>query len=221
MTNPESRPLPLVRRYFPAASDEQYEKLCHLGEVVREWNEYVNLISRKDIENLEERHILHSLAIARVWMSEDHAPAAGTTVADLGTGGGFPGTPLAILFPEVEFTLIDFVGKKAHAVNDMTGTLGLANVEVVCERAENITQHFDIVLGRAVSRIPQFLESATPLLKRDSQKSQAHGIYYFKGTHFREELADHPTQPTHVWELNTFFEEPFFAEKFLLQFSDG
>lgn len=211
MTNDSIPELPLIRRYFPELTDDQHSQLGRMAEALREWNGHVNLISRKDIENLEERHILHSLAIAKAWQ-----PAAGTAIADVGTGGGLPGLPLAIVFPECRFTLIDFVGKKANAVDDIVGQLGLKNVEVIAERAENIHAKFDAILGRAVAKLPQFLECAMPLLKK---RSVDHSVFYFKGTHYREELADHPIQPVQIWELSQFFEEPFFVEKFLLRFA--
>eukprot|EP00913_Durusdinium_trenchii_P022841 g21445.t1 len=210
LTDETTNELPLIRRYFPEIPNEQYATLCAFADEIRAWNAQVNLISRKDIVNLEERHILHSLAIARVW-----SPEPGTRIADVGTGGGLPGMPLAILYPESRFTLIDFVGKKARAVADMADHLKLDNVEVISDRAENIEPQFDVVLGRAVSKLPDFLACVQPMLKPDSPHR---GVYYFKGTHYRDELAGHPIQPETIWELSEFFDEPYFVEKFLLRF---
>lgn len=203
-----------VRRFFPDLQPEQFELLGRLGELVCKWNERVNLVSRKDIENLEERHLLHSLAVARVLR-----PAAGTRIADIGTGGGFPGLPLAVLFPDCLFTLIDSIAKKGRAVESITEALGLANVRVVTKRAENVRGKFDFVLGRAVTVLPKFLGWTAPLLdEKGNAGSLANGVLYFKGTLYREELIGLKCQPATVWPICDFFPLPFFEDKFLLHF---
>lgn len=205
--------LTTVHRFFPELGEKQLQGLKHLHALVREWNDRVNLISRKDVENLEVHHLLHSLAIARVLK-----PAAGTRFADIGTGGGFPGLPLALLFPECQFTLIDSIAKKGRVVEAMAEELELPNVRVITRRAENIRGRYDFVLGRAVTALPKFLGWAAPLLSKGNSGSIVNGILYFKGTLYREELAGAKTQPETVWALDDFFPLPYFEDKFLLHF---
>lgn len=207
-------PLPLVRRYFPELPDDVLERLQKLAVCVVEWNAKLNLISRKDVANLEERHIVHSLAIEKVWKPERRA-----RILDLGTGGGFPGLPLAILHPKNRFTLVDSVAKKARAVEDVVAALELKNVAVVNDRAENLRKKsFDYVLGRAVAPLPRFLEWALPLIQKRNAGAPANGAFYFKGTRYRDELAESPHQPADVWSLDDWFAGEFFEEKFLLHF---
>lgn len=213
MTQQPSHALPLVRRGFPHLPEESLGRLQQLAGLVREWNARLNLISRKDIGNLEERHLLHSLAVAKVWQ-----PDAGARVADLGTGGGFPGLPLAVLFPDCRFALVESIGKKARAVAQIAAELALCNVDVLHDRAENVSARFDYVLGRAVAVLPRFLDWALPLVEPGAAGTPANGAFYFKGTRYREELADDPRQPTRIWELSELFEGEFFREKFLLYF---
>ena len=205
--------LTTVHRYFPELGDKQLQRLAHLHALVREWNDRVNLISRRDIENLEEHHLLHSLAIARVLQ-----PTVGARFADIGTGGGFPGLPLALLFPNCQLTLIDSIAKKGRAVEAMAEELELPNVRVITRRAENIRGRYDFVLGRAVTALPTFLGWAAPLLAKGNASSIANGVLYFKGTLYREELAGSKTRPETVWPLNAFFPRPYFEDKFLLHF---
>jgi 16S rRNA (guanine527-N7)-methyltransferase len=146
-------------------------------------------------------------------------PKAGTRFADVGTGGGFPGLPLAVLFPECQFTLIDSIAKKGRAVEAMAESLGLDNVGVVTKRAEKVHGRFDFVLGRAVTALPKFLEWTAPLVTPGNKSSIPNGILYFKGTLYQKELAGSKCQPARVWSLNEFFPLPFFEEKFLLHFS--
>ena len=207
-------PLPLVREFLPELPAATLERLGRLTTLVRAWNERVNLVSRKDVEHLEEHHLLHSLLATKVLR-----PAPGAHVADLGTGGGFPGLPLAIVFPNVKFTLIDSIAKKARAVDDMAAALELRNVRVMTERAEKIRDRFDYVLGRAVAPLPEFLRWSAPLLRRGEKGSLTNGVLYFKGTLWREELAGAKTQPSTVWPLHDFAPREYFAEKFLLHFA--
>ena len=208
-----SMELPLVREYFPELSEDTVVQLGRLGALVRTWNERLNLISRKDAENLEERHLLHSLTITKVWR-----PAAGATLADIGTGGGFPGLALAIVYPECEFALVDSVVKKIKAVEAMAEELGLTNVRSLPVRAESIKEKFDYVTGRAVTALPKFLGWTRPLLKPGQAGSLENGILYFKGTLWREELAEGKVQPASVWPLDEWVPREYFAEKFLLHF---
>jgi 16S rRNA (guanine527-N7)-methyltransferase len=206
-------PLPLVRAFLPELASDKLVQLGRLAALVREWNERVNLVSRRDVENLEEHHLLHSLMLAKVFR-----PAVKARVADLGTGGGFPGLPLAILHPGVSFTLVDSIAKKGRAVADIATALGLRNVRVETTRAEDLRSKFDFVLGRAVAALPEFLRWAAPLLIPGRRGSPANGVLYFKGTLWREELAGSCCQPAQVWALSDLSPRPYFAEKFLLHF---
>ena len=205
--------LPLVRQYFPELPEGTLMQLGRLGGLVKAWNERLNLISRKDAENLEERHLLHSLTMTKVLR-----PASGAKFADIGTGGGFPGLALAIVYPECEFTLIDSVVKKITAVQAMVAELGLTNVRGLSVRAETIREKFDFVTGRAVTALPAFLGWARPLLRSGNAGTPANGVLYFKGTLWREELAGGKVQPTAVWPLDTWVPREFFTDKFLLHF---
>jgi 16S rRNA (guanine527-N7)-methyltransferase len=205
--------LPLVREYFPELPPGTLTQLGRLGTCVRTWNERLNLISRKDAENLEERHLLHSLTLAKVLRPAKHAK-----FADIGTGGGFPGLALAIVYPECEFTLIDSIVKKITAVEAMVKELGLKNVRGLPVRAESIREKFDFVTGRAVTALPVFLGWAGPLLRRGAHGAPANGVLYFKGTLWREELAGSKVQPETVWPLDAWVPREFFKEKFLLHF---
>jgi 16S rRNA (guanine527-N7)-methyltransferase len=205
--------LPLVRQYFPELPEATIVQLGRLGGLVKSWNERLNLISRKDAENLEERHLLHSLTMTKVLR-----PAGGAKFADIGTGGGFPGLALAIVYPECEFALIDSVVKKITAVDAMVRELGLSNVRGLPVRAESIQEKFDYVTGRAVTALPAFLGWARPLLRPGNAGSPTNGVLYFKGTLWREELAGSALQPATVWPLDAWVPREFFTEKFLLHF---
>lgn len=205
--------LPLVREYFPELPEHTVAQLGRLGALVRAWNERLNLISRKDAENLEERHLLHSLTMTKVLRPAKHAK-----FADIGTGGGFPGLALAVVYPECDFTLIDSIGKKIAAVEAMAAALGLKNVRGRAVRAETVREKFDFVTGRAVTALPAFLGWAGPLLRRGAHGAPANGVLYFKGTLWREELAGSKVQPAEVWPLEAWVPREFFQEKFLLHF---
>jgi len=205
--------LPLVREYFPELSEDTLVHLGRLASLVLKWNGRLNLISRKDAENLEERHLLHSLTLTKVLR-----PGAGAKFADIGTGGGFPGLALAIVYPECEFALIDSVVKKIKAVDAMIEELGLTNVRTLPVRAESIKEEFDYVTGRAVTALPTFLSWARPLLQPGIAGSPANGVLYFKGTLWREELKGNKVQPAEVWPLDQWVPREYFAEKFLLYF---
>jgi 16S rRNA (guanine527-N7)-methyltransferase len=213
--SPPPPTLPLVRQHLPGLDESHLEKLAQLAALVRDWNARVNLVSRKDVDHLEEHHLLHSLLVTRVLQ-----PAAGASLVDLGTGGGFPGLPLAIVFPQCRFTLFDSVAKKGRAVADMAAALGLTNARVIIERAEKVRDRFDFVLGRAVAALPEFLGWALPRLRSGAAGAPGNGVLYFKGTLWREELADAgpQSQPASVWDLHEFAPTPYFEGKFLLHF---
>lgn len=212
-TLPEPDPLPLVREHFATLTAEQLARLGQLTALIRAQNERVNLISRKDVEHIEEHHLLHCLTATRVLKL-----AAGARVADVGTGGGFPGLPLAVVYPHARFTLVDSVAKKGRAVYEVAEALGLDNVHVITERAEKLRERFDYVLGRAVAALPEFVGWTAGLLQPGRKGEPANGILYFKGTMWRDELAPHTLRPGSVWALHDFINRPYFEEKFLLHF---
>jgi len=227
---PPPTDLPLVREFFPELGEPVLAQLVELARCILDWNTRLNLISRKDAAHIEEHHILHALTLTKVLrpspvVASEGSSAPSASFADLGTGGGFPGLVLAICYPQCRFTLVDSVGKKIAAVGEIARELGLKNVEVRAQRAETISQKFDYVTGRAVTALPTFLGWARPLLKKNSRAraeaelSANRGVYYFKGTLWREELASGLLQPTSVWPLDEWIPRPFFAEKFLLHFA--
>jgi 16S rRNA (guanine527-N7)-methyltransferase len=194
-------------KYFPELSKEQQEKYEKFGQQFREWNEKINLVSRKDIEFLFERHILHSLGIAKVIRFTE-----GTTILDVGTGGGFPGIPLAILFPDVKFTLVDSIGKKIMVVREITKALDLKNVRSYHSRAEDIPGVFDFITGRAVTDINAFYGWVKKKIKPTDQNGLPNGILYLKGGELDAELASFGSR-AQVFPLSQYFEEEFFATK--------
>ena len=207
--------LPLVQKYFPDLTPSQLEKLAQLAALTRETNERINLISRNDIIHLETRHLLHSLAAHRHFR-----PAKNARVADIGTGGGFPGLPLAILNPQATFTLIDSIAKKTRALADTAQKLGLQNIRILTARVETLRERYDYIFGRAVTALPQFLDWTTPLLRQGAAGVPDNGILYFKGTHYREELLNDPRQPAAIHDLHAEIPDPWFAEKYLLHFPE-
>jgi 16S rRNA (guanine527-N7)-methyltransferase len=196
-----------ICRYFPDFTPEQVSLLQQLEPLYRSWNERINLISRKDIDRLYERHVLHSLAIAKVVQ-----PAEGTEVLDAGTGGGFPGIPLAIAFPQCRFTLVDSVGKKVAAAREIVSALRLRNVQAAQARAEALTRKFDFVVSRAVADLPTFVGWIGDKITPGSRSSIPNGALYLKGGDLSEELKGVP-QKTDVIAISDFFGEEFFETK--------
>ena len=174
----------LILKYFPEITDEQKQQFEKLEKLYTEWNEKINVISRKDMDGLYEKHILHSLGIAKVMPFAD-----GTKVLDIGTGGGFPGIPLAILFPEVSFTLIDSIGKKIKVVEAVSEGLGLKNVTAVHGRAEKLKEKFHFVVSRAVTQMPEFLRWLKGKFEKEQFNKKHNGVLYLKGGDLAEELA--------------------------------
>ncbi|MCB0763214.1 MAG: 16S rRNA (guanine(527)-N(7))-methyltransferase RsmG, partial [Flavobacteriales bacterium] len=192
----------LLLRYFPALSAQQRAHFERLGALYPEWNERVNLISRKDMDNLYERHILHSLGIAKVVRF-----APGTRIVDVGTGGGFPLVPLAILFPESTFHGIDGIGKKITAVKGVVEGLGITNCTAEQVRSEDHKQRYDFIVSRAVTTLPEFIRMTKHLVPKGSGT-----LFYLKGGELADEVLP-LKQPITVFELKEFFEEEFFATK--------
>lgn len=206
----------LIQKYFPGLTTLQYEQLASLNTLYTEWNAKINVISRQDIENLEERHVLHSLAIAKMISFKQ-----GAAVLDLGTGGGFPGIPLAIVFPETQFTLIDGTGKKIHVVQEVANALNLNNVTAQHIRVEELKKNaaFDFVVTRAVTTIDKLLGWSQRLLKKKHQHAYPNGIIALKGGHLEGEIQLLPGKYesyTETIPITDYFSEPFFEEKFVL-----
>jgi 16S rRNA (guanine527-N7)-methyltransferase len=197
----------IVEKYFPDLAPDRRQLLRRLEPLYRRWNERINLISRKDIGCLYERHVLHSLAIAKVARLVD-----GATILDAGTGGGFPGVPLAIMFPQCRFTLADSIGKKVAAVQEIVGELSLQNVQVVRARVETLPQAFDFVVSRAVADLPTFVGWTWSKIIPGNRSSIPNGMLYLKGGDLSEELNRVP-QKSRVIALSDFFSEEFFETK--------
>lgn len=188
-------------------TDIQEQQFAALGVLYPEWNEKINLISRKDIENLNEHHILHSLAIAKVLHFEP-----GTSILDIGTGGGFPGIPLAILFPKCQFTLIDGVGKKVMVAKDIADRIGLTNVECLHERAEDEKRQFDFVVSRAVMPLPDLVKLIRKNVHHRHKNAMPNGLIVLKGGNLDAEI--HPFRNlAEVTEISSFFQGDWFKEK--------
>ena len=203
----------LILKYFPEITDEQKQQFEKLEKLYTEWNEKINVISRKDMDGLYEKHILHSLGIAKVMpFAED------TKVLDVGTGGGFPGIPLAILFPEVSFTLIDSIGKKIKVVEAVSEGLGLKNVTAVHGRAEKLKEKFHFVVSRAVTQMPEFLRWLKGKFEKEQFNEKHNGVLYLKGGDLAEELAGLRCE---IFQLKNYFQEEFFNTKKVVYLSKG
>ena len=203
----------LILKYFPEITDEQKQQFEKLEQLYTEWNEKINVISRKDMDGLYEKHILHSLGIAKVMPFAD-----GTKVLDVGTGGGFPGIPLAILFPEVSVTLIDSIGKKIKVVEAVSEGLGLKNVTAVHGRAEKLKEKFHFVVSRAVTQMPEFLRWLKGKFEKEQFNEKHNGVLYLKGGDLAEELAGLRCE---IFQLKNYFEEEFFDTKKVVYLSKG
>jgi len=198
----------LIRRYFPDLTSLQYDQLEALGPLYTDWNSKINVISRKDIDNLYEHHVLHSLAIAKVIRF-----TTGTMIADVGTGGGFPGIPLAILFPECGFTLIDSIGKKVRVAQDVATQIGLKNVVCRHERAEEEKDKYEFILSRGVMPLPDLCQVAGRMIDRKMQRNAyPNGVICLKGGDLSAEISKF-RKVAEVTEISKFFTEEFFKDK--------
>jgi 16S rRNA (guanine527-N7)-methyltransferase len=201
----------IIHKYFPDLTEKQIEQFTDLQQIYQHWNAQINVISRKNMDSLYTNHILHSLAIAKVIQFEK-----GTKILDIGTGGGFPGIPLAILFPEVEFLLVDSIGKKIKVVNEVSTEIGLKNVRTMHERAENIKETFDFVVSRAVTNMTDFKKWVKGKFNKKHNNSLKNGILYLKGGDLSEELGG----ISHTkYEITDLFEEDFFETKKVIYIS--
>ena len=195
-----------ILKQFPDLSDNQILQFQKLQGLYEDWNAKINVISRKDIDELYTRHVLHSLGIAKII---DFRP--GSKIMDVGTGGGFPGIPLAILFPEVDFYLIDVIAKKIKVVNEVAAGLGLKNVKAEQKRAELVKQEFDFIVSRAVTNMPDFVKWVDDKVAKKQTHELANGILYLKGGDLTEELKDFPKATQ--YNLSDFFSDEFFETK--------
>jgi 16S rRNA (guanine527-N7)-methyltransferase len=195
-----------ILKHFPNLTDIQKEQFQQLDSLYHEWNEKINVISRKDIDALYTKHVLHSLGIAKIQSFEP-----GTFVLDVGTGGGFPGIPLAILFPETRFYLIDVIAKKIKVVQAVADALGLKNVKAEQIRAENVKGDFDFIVSRAVTNMPDFVSWVKTKIKKQHKHELKNGILYLKGGDLTEELKDFPKATE--YNLADIFEDEFFETK--------
>lgn len=183
------------------------------AKLTKAWNDKINLISRKDINALESKHLLHCLAVTNILFLK-----SGAKILDVGTGGGLPGLPMAICYPNANFTLIDSIGKKVKAVSEISKELGLKNVEVKQIRAENMFEKFDFVTGRAVKNLPKFISWTSKNLRIGNKNNIDNGLLYWKGSDYKGELAYESYQPDYIYNLGDMLKEEYFLDKYLLYF---
>ncbi|QCE40620.1 16S rRNA (guanine(527)-N(7))-methyltransferase RsmG [Psychroserpens sp. NJDZ02] len=196
----------LILKYFPDLTPLQIEQFTKLEALYQDWNLKINVVSRKDIDELYLRHVLHSIAIAKVIQFKD-----GSSMMDVGTGGGFPGIPLAILFPECEFHLVDSINKKLNVVRDVVAGLELQNVKVTHSRVEDIKETYDFIISRAVAAMPTFVHWIKGKVAKSQQNELKNGIIYLKGGDLAEELQNYQTAK--IYDISDYFEEDFFETK--------
>ena len=208
----------ILLKYFGDFTDKQMQQFTALKDLYAEWNQKINVISRKDIDNFYQHHVLHSLAIATQFDLPE-----GYEVIDIGTGGGFPGIPLAIFFPEVKFHLVDSINKKLKVVNEVANAIGLSNISTQHTRAEDIKdKKFDVVISRAVAPLNDLWFWSRPLLKKRpvDQPKKIAGLICLKGGDLSKEISESRVRPK-VWEVEKIFEEDFFKEKYILYANAG
>ncbi|WP_339650865.1 16S rRNA (guanine(527)-N(7))-methyltransferase RsmG [uncultured Salegentibacter sp.] len=196
----------LIKKYFPDLTDDQYAKFAQMESLYKDWNLKINVVSRKDIDEIYLRHVLHSLGIAKIQQFKPEA-----NILDVGTGGGFPGIPLAILFPETNFHLVDSIGKKMKVVNEVVEGLQLTNVKTTNARVEEISGSYDFIVSRAVAAMPTFVHWTKGKIAKKSQHELKNGILYLKGGDLTVELRDYPK--ARIYELRDYFEEEFYDTK--------
>lgn len=201
----------IIYKYFPNLTEKQREQFAKLADVYPFWNDQINVVSRKDIDSLYLRHVLHSLGIAK--FIQQLAP--GTRVLDVGTGGGFPGIPLAILFPEAQFHLVDSIGKKIKVVRGVAEAIGLTNVEADHIRAEQLDYKYDFVVSRAVTRLGDFAPWIRNKFEKQDKNGVPNGILYLKGGDLKEEIKESKLK-AELHPLSSYFEEDFFDTKYVV-----
>ena len=196
----------IITKYFPNLTEEQIAQFATLKDLYEDWNLKINVVSRKDIDEIYLRHVLHSLGIAKVMNFQP-----GAQVMDVGTGGGFPGIPLAILFPETQFHLVDSIGKKIKVVDEVVAGLGLTNVKTTHDRGENVPEQYDFIVSRAVAQMETFVRWVRSHIKKKSVHELKNGILYLKGGDLTEELAKFST--AQIYNLTDYYQEDFFETK--------
>lgn len=196
-----------ILKYFPNLTAEQIERFSALDSLYRDWNSKINVISRKDIDNLYEHHVLHSLAIAKILRFQP-----GTDVVDIGTGGGFPGIPLAIMFPECSFTLVDSVGKKIKVASEVAASLGLNNVNFVYDRMENVKQKFDFAVSRAAMSLDMLVKVCRKNINKAGHNALPNGLICLKGGELETEVKAYSRIAT-LYSVSDFFSEEYFQTK--------
>ena len=197
----------IIHHYFPELSETQKNQFDALGSLYEEWNAKINVVSRKDIDELYVRHVLHSLAIAKLFEFEKN-----DRILDIGTGGGFPGIPLAILFPAAKFHLVDSIGKKINVVKEVASATGLKNITAEHNRVEKLKGEYDFIVSRAVAQTKQLMRWTHQIIKRDSPEEVANGYIFLKGGNLKAELNE-IRRPHQVTEISRFFQEEFFETK--------
>jgi 16S rRNA (guanine527-N7)-methyltransferase len=201
----------IILKYFDDFGEIQLQQFGKLKELYHHWNEQINVISRKDIDDLYEKHVLHSLSIAAVCPFND-----GMRIVDIGTGGGFPGIPLAIFYPEVDFLLVDSIGKKIKVVQGVADAIGLKNVKTLQSRMENIPQQeFDFAVSRAVAPLKDLWSWARPYIKKRKSTVLANGLLCLKGGDLAQEISESGLRPS-LWPVNEIFPEQHFADKYVV-----
>lgn len=203
----QSSGVEIILKYFPELSEDQIAKFGEMEALYKEWNSKINVISRKDIDALYTNHVLHSLGISTV---TDFLP--GSQILDVGTGGGFPGIPLAIAYPDSQFLLVDSIGKKIRVVNEVSAALGLSNVKAIQTRAESVEGKFDFVVSRAVTRIGPFYQWIKHNFAKTSSHPIKNGVLYLKGGDLKEELQTSKLRYK-IFDLDQKFDEAFFETK--------
>ena len=201
----------VLHKYFSGLTPEQERQFAALKTIYIKWNEKINVISRKDMENFYVHHVLHSLSIANKFNFDE-----GLSVMDLGTGGGFPGIPLSIFFPRVKFHLVDSVNKKLNVVKEVAAAIGIKNITIQQSRAEDIVNaKFDVVVSRAVAPLKDLLKWSKPLLNKNNRTDSPHGLICLKGGDLTKEIYESNSKP-YVWEIEKLFNEEYFKNKFMI-----